>query len=466
LSLDAVPRLREGRPAAGWFGRVIPATAVASLTVLILTLPLARHWMVVNRLQSRVYYEFTSFGVYLSDIGVVLVIVSGLATTGLQPATAGRRLWATRAITLPLAALVGVAALSTLWAGDPQLALYFAGRLALLGMLYAAIVIWRPPRRPVQLALAASLLFQSAVAIAQFARQSDLAWYSLGEVKLNLTSGYTSVITVGSDLWLRGYGLTPHPNILGGILVAGLVALTTPYLSSRGLRRAAWLAVLVIGGAGLLVTFSRAAWLGGAVAGAALIGGVAAIRPWRQRYARAALVPALIALVALTGFAAVRWDLVAARLRPASSTTETRSIVERQVLVAASLSLIRRAPVTGIGAGNFSTASASLVRDVPDTLPQPVHNLPLLVTAELGVLGGALWLWLMLAPVGLAWRALRAQGGPPASPDLWLWGLTAALIALAVTDLFDFYSWGWPQGRLLRWTFLGLWSSAFSAPVG
>lgn len=439
--------------------------------LLILTLPLARHWTLVDRARDGVYYEFTSFGVYLSDAGLILVIVTGLAVAWTRPGSTRRRLAATRSITLPLVALVGWAALTAPSAGDPQLALYFASRLGLLGALYVAIVVWGPPRQVAQLALAASLVIQSTIAITQFARQSDLAWYSLGEVKLHTTSGYASVISAGGEIWLRGYGLTPHPNILGGILVAGLLALTAPYLRNSSRSRAAWLMVLLISCAGLLVSFSRAAWLGGGVAGAVLIGGILAIRPWRQRFGRAALVPALAGIIVVVVFAALRWDLVAARLRPAASETETRSITERQVLMDASLSLIRRAPATGIGAGGFSSASVPLLRDVPNTLPQPVHNLPLLLTAELGVLGGALWLWLMLAPMGLAWRAAgawRARDGPPvqAPADLWTWSLTAALIALAITDLFDFYSWGWPQGRLLRWTFLGLWSSAFTDSAG
>lgn len=483
LGSDAAPALPDARPRAAWRGRLAPAVAVAALALLILTLPLARHWVVVDRARDGVYYEFTSFVVYLSDAGVILVVVLGLAAAWLRPsspnlghvrATASRgrrRLAATRAITLPLAGLVGLAALTTPWAGDPPLALYFTGRLALLAALYVTLVVWGPPRTAVQVALAASLVLQSAVAITQFVRQSDLAWYRLGEVKLNVASGYASVITAGGKLWLRGYGLTPHPNILGGILVAGFLALTAPYLRRRGPGRAAWLTVLLIAGGGLLVTFSRAAWLGGTVAGAALLGGILAVRPWRERFGWAALVPALAAIIAVLGFAVLRRDLVAARLHPTTSETETRSIVEREVLMNASLTLIRRAPLTGVGAGGFSSVSVPVVRDVPDTTPQPVHNVPLLVTAELGVLGGALWLWLMLAPLGVAWRRVaawrRCRGLPgPAPADLWMWCLTAALVALAITDLFDFYSWGWSQGRLLRWTFLGLWSSACADLAG
>jgi O-antigen ligase len=183
-------------------------------------------------------------------------------------------------------------------------------------------------------------------------------------------------------------------------------------------------------------------------------------RPWRQRYGRALLIPVAVGVIALAGFALWQRDLFAARLAAPASYTESRSLDERRVLAEASLLLIRHSPAVGVGAGNFSTAVTPLVRGVPGTTPQPVHNLPLLLSAELGLGGGVVWVWLMLAPPILAWRRFR-EG----RLNLWGLGLTAGLVALAVTDLFDFYSWGWPQGRLLRWVYLGLWSGALSALV-
>ena len=93
------------------------------------------------------------------------------------------------------------------------------------------------------------------------------------------------------------------------------------------------------------------------------------------------------------------------------------------------------------------------VLGVARVTPQPVHNVPLLLMAETGVAGGLVWLWLMVSPIILAWRPWRAG-----RLGLWALGLAATLVTLSVIDLFDFYSWGWPQGRLLRWLTWGLWS--------
>ena len=77
----------------------------------------------------------------------------------------------------------------------------------------------------------------------------------------------------------------------------------------------------------------------------------------------------------------------------------------------------------------------------------------LLGRGALGPVGGLLWLWLMLAPLA-AWIKQRT---PPAS----LLGLTAALLALIVIGLFDFYPFQATQGRLLTWTVLGFWGAAW-----
>jgi O-antigen ligase len=484
LSQNAAPLHQEAQAIAGRRAGVWHNLATLSVALLIVTLPLPRHWILLDRRSFQVYYEFTSILFYLSDVAVILVLLTS-AVWFWQERPAVR--WGPAIITLPLALLPVVALATAPWAGDPVQAIYVTGRLVVLLAVYLAIVALRPSARVVQISLAASLMLQTAVAMAQFLIQRDLGWRQLGEIPLSPTPGLASIITAGDRVWLRGYGLTPHPNILGGILVTTLLALVVPYLESHDWRKVVWLTVLVGGGVGLVISFSRAAWLGGVVGSAVLFLGVLAYRPWRRQYARAILVPAVVGLVVLAGFAFARRDLFVARLRPPTTYTEARSLDERRVLADASLDLIRRSPLTGVGAGNFSMAVVPLVEDVPATTPQPVHNLPLLLSAELGLAGGVLWVWLMLAPVFVTvvgtWQAgwaIRLQryllSGLPRPytnaerPDgklsLWVLGLTAGLVALAIIDLFDFYSWGWPQGRLLRWVFLALWAGELGDAAG
>ncbi len=430
------------------------AAVTLHLTLLILALPLARHWVVFPRPPFDIYYEFTSIVLYASDVVVVLFLLTTVLWVLLDRPSVQ---WGPAAVTVPLALLPLLAWVSVPGAGDPVLAAYTAGRLFVLLALYLAIATLRPAARTVRLGLAAGVILQSAVAAAQFTTRDDLGWQRLGEIALSPIPGEGSILKVGGHVWLRGYGLTPHPNILGGILAVMLLALVVSYLRGSGLQQLGWLAILAAGGLGLVVSFSRAAWLGGVVGGSVLLYGVLGARRWRQRYGRAIAVLVAIATVLVGSFALARPEPFLARLGQAASYEEARSLDERAVLLDKSLELIQEDPLAGIGAGNFSLAVAPLLENAPFTAPQPVHNMPLLLASELGLAGGAVWVWLMLAPPLLAWRRWRTG-----RLSLWALGLTAGLVALAVTDLFDFYSWEWTQGRLLRWTFLGLWAGTAS----
>lgn len=424
--------------------------------LLVLVFPLPGYQVLLDLGFDLVHVEFAALVGYFSDTVVILFLLAVAVWAWRQRPF--ERDWVA-AVTIPLALLALLALFSAIWAVVPPLATYTAVRLIVLWLLYLAIVALGPMPRLVQASLAATLVFQAGVAVLQFVYQHDLGLYFLGELELAPTRNFTSVISAGGRKWLRAYGLTPHPNILGGILAAFMLALIPAYLQRRHF---AWLLILLLGGGGLIVTFSRSAWLGAAVGGSVFLLGVWRKREWREAYGRLLLVPAAAALVFLLVFVVARRDLFISRLAPANSTVESRSVDERLALTRMSLYLLRQyPPLLGTGVGNFSVVVARLDAQVKaelinqaDVIPQPVHNVPLLLTNELGVVGGALWLWLALAPPVIAWRRYRSG-----QLSLWAWGLTAALLVLAVTDLLDFYSWGWQQGRILRWLCLALWSS-------
>ena len=121
--------------------------------------------------------------------------------------------------------------------------------------------------------LLTSCAIQSGIGLAQFAQQTTLGLRDLGEIIMRPEWSGASVITVNGARVLRAYALTQHPNMLGGLLMVGVVTGCGVALTPRTVR---WPTAVAIGLttltlAGLLVTFSRAAWLGLAVAGAALL---------------------------------------------------------------------------------------------------------------------------------------------------------------------------------------------------
>jgi O-antigen ligase len=262
---------------------------------------------------------------------------------------------------------------------------------------------------------------------------------------------------VGEQRWLRAYGFTQHPNLLGGLLMASLLAIGGYYLGRSGGRRALLLVALGLGMATLLLTFSRAAWLGAVAGGLTLVGVIVWAR-WRgQRLAVRSSVVSLtiVVIVVLLTFVAIYWPLLQPRLGLVSQGVEIRSVDARVMQIKASWTLIRMRPLLGVGLGNFPTA---LYRLAPETMAaypvfEPVHNVALLSTAELGVLGGALWLCLLFSPWHALWLRRREMRLNP-----WWAGLSAALAGLTVVSFLDAYVWSSHQGRLMLWLVWGLWA--------
>jgi O-antigen ligase len=88
----------------------------------------------------------------------------------------------------------------------------------------------------------------------------------------------------------------------------------------------------------------------------------------------------------------------------------------------------------------------------------PVHSVALLATAELGLVGGLLWVCLLVSPwLGLWVRRRRVR------MTAWWAGLCAAMVALTVVSFFDHYVWSFQQGRLMLWLVWGLWAREWAA---
>jgi O-antigen ligase len=378
-------------------------------------------------------------GLHPSDLAAVaLLLISLTRPWSLKPVVQHNR------VTGLLVALVALGSLTAPLALSPTLAAYTALRWLLALGVYLALAHSDGPARAWITALLVGVGLQVCLGIGQVVRQGPLE--VPGELALPLHQAGAAVLTVGGRNWLRPYGLTFHPNVLGGYLAVGLLV-SLPLLDRRWARPLWWLL-----GVGLLLTFSRSAWL----ATALVLPPVAAWLAWRRPEMRRPLVVTLgsAALIVLVVTGALAGQLLS-RLRPETA-TEFRSLRERGELIGLALHLIAERPLAGVGAGNFALAA----RDAHSAAgPQPVHNVPLLLAAEVGLLGGVLWFWLWLAP-GLAMLERLRDAEP------WPLILAAAWFAWGVIGLWDGYPWALNTGRLLGASLLGLMGQAWAATPG
>ncbi len=126
--------------------------------------------------------------------------------------------------------LLLISAISVFFSFNKPLALYKLGWLVLGIGLFWLVVSANYDRLKLVYAMLAGMFFQAGLGIWQFLFQSSFASKWLGLAFHNGADLGTSVIeAVGADgvgeRWLRAYGGTDHPNILGGVMAVVIILL-------------------------------------------------------------------------------------------------------------------------------------------------------------------------------------------------------------------------------------------------
>jgi hypothetical protein len=130
--------------------------------------------------------------------------------------------------------------------------------LGLIWFIPFVVTVVRLYGRSVVIVLVVAIaVLQAQWALAQFVLQHDLHLYLLGETQLSVSGpGIAKFLSTGHKI-IRAYGPYAHPNMLGGVLAISLVLFTQVRWRSR--VTALSLSSLLF--VGILITFSRAAWL-------------------------------------------------------------------------------------------------------------------------------------------------------------------------------------------------------------
>ncbi len=444
-------------------GSVLTTLAQITFVELLFVSPQREAWMVLPQPIANVFSLYTDMRLYISDIFLFLTLALWLFSLLASPRPLQFGPWF---LTLPIAGLVALSWLGIPFGIDPLLTGYSSLRLTLLFALYLFLVNENIPPEWVAILLALSLIYETGIGLAQFVAQHSLGLGRLGELVLNPAADGTSIVRVGDLRVLRAYGLTEHPNVLGGFLAFAMVLLFGYYLSARGSRgRYAWLLPLAFGALGLLVTFSRAAALG-FLAGALLLSVVLLTHArTHKRYLRDLVVAGgfVIAVLALPTFAAQ--PLLAQRTGQNASfqdnSGEQRSLAERGALLASTERIFFRNALTGVGNGALPVAMAQEDAQFDTQYAyQPGHLVLADVAAELGVVGGSLWVWLLVVPwLALAFKWRTVVNSP------WLLATAAALLVITVIGFFDYYPWLLEPGRLWQWSAWGLLAGAYESVV-
>ncbi|MBU0531004.1 MAG: O-antigen ligase family protein [Candidatus Uhrbacteria bacterium] len=276
------------------------------------------------------------------------------------------------------------------------------------------------------------LIGPAVLGIYQFVVGSSPASTMLGIAAHEAGTLGDSVIESMSGRFLRAYGSFQHPNIFGGYLALGLIALfMLPRWYHRVTNKVGFQVMATLFAAALILTFSRSAWL--AFFSAMFIGGW--IMLWEHRVAAKKAIPTiLVALAAVLVTIVIFWQPFQARFHP-SYRLEAISISERTTGYSIWWPTVKDKIFFGTGVGNYTVELADDRPGNPVWAFQPIHNSILLVLGEVGIVG-LFFLVLWAASVDrINYAAL------PRSTAIGALTMGAAVLVIACFDHYLFSLW-------------------------
>jgi O-antigen ligase len=381
--------------------------------VFVFLLPWQTVWIVHEVFVVGEKWQYATLGLYASDVALLLFVV-------LFCFSASREVW--REIGRDIfvwifAALVVWSLLSIMWAIEWELAFFSVWRILLAMLAYVCVRYGGASLRKTLSVFLVSMTLQAGLALSQWVSQFVFASSLLGIAEHDPSRWGTFVLKTESGRFLRAYGGFEHPNVLGGVLtLATLFGVWLSVTTKRFGLRIIFLAMTVLASFALVFTFSRSAWMGlGAGVGMVVLNAV------RDFFSKKLLLKKKLSGVFFAvsvaifsfcvGFFLVR-DIAMSRFSEETLVREG-SFSDRRVFLEESFVAIREYPIFGVGGGNFTAftqahfpESGNFVGDF-----QPVHMVPILVFAELGVVGFVLFVSLFVFAFLRAWQEKNVFAG-------------------------------------------------------
>jgi O-antigen ligase len=435
------------------FIKNLPRLSWAFFFATVVLLPFRYRLLQISRPIVPVWEDYTDFILYATDVTLLLALTTWfvhLYLTKIKLPVGPAFLF------LPLAGLTLITIITSLTSLDPALSLYHAVRLTILFGLY--LWTFNNVRSLQQLIapFAIMVAIQSLIAIPQVLTQHSVGLQALGEFELDPAWSGVSVIWTNTMRSLRAYGLSDHPNILGGSLVFALILLLVFELSQPRMNPLMF-SVVAVGLIATFFTYSRSAWLG--LAGAATFVGYMRYAKPRTWPGKREIAFAAGLLLLLVPFVFSNLELVGLRLGEEISfeeiELESGSMSERRVLTNAGNTVFAEHAIFGVGIGATPQAFMRQWPDFPIDYA-PVHNVLFSAALETGLIGALFYAMLLLAP----WIALYHMRHKHFSRGLI--ASLAALLAFTVIGLFDVHPWLVAAGRLLQYLGWGLFARFYA----
>lgn len=395
--------------------------------------------------RHNVFLEYSSITLYLTDVLIIGLLIIWIISTLIKrhKINLGPKLlfW----LALSLVVWIWLSLMVNGLSGNlssPASAIWIASKTTLLLVFYLYLVNRVRSIKEIMVPLSIGIFLQGVVATGQYYLNHSLGLGLLDESVLNpLVKGIPVVIKDGIRQ-LRAHGLTPHANVLGGFLSIGILLLMAEL--SRKNHLWFWISFLV-GLTGLFFSFSRTAWF-------VFVIGVIAISIYGLRhklYHSSWLLKGWGVGLVLIGILVVSQYLTILPRLTIDQSIEQNSLTEREQQLTEFKPIYAQSKIFGVGINQYVVNDIKLAdaQGINRDYPQPVHNIFLLILAELGIPGLIILVALLIGGLTLIWKT---------KPSLEKIVLIAVWLGIWVLGLMDHYIWDLQQGRLIFWLVLAL----------
>jgi putative inorganic carbon (hco3(-)) transporter len=250
----------------------------------------------------------------------------------------------------------------------------------------------------------------------------------------------------------RGPFLEAGANGLAMFVCLVAAALTISWWRDWRMR-AAVVGVIVLCTAGLLFTLTRQTWVGASAGAVAAMLVDRRLRGWLPFAAVGAAVIVALSLAFIPGLSQSVSQRASAQ----------GPLWDRLNSDAAALRMVEARPALGFGWGRFGAASVPYYRlaaTYPLTSVGDAHNVPLSNASELGLVGLALWL--VIVVLGLGAPAMRRA---PPEVEPWRIGLIAVVVAWFVQSNFTPFDYAFDNYVIWLWAGVVVAGLARPSPV-
>jgi hypothetical protein len=442
------------------------------------------------------FNEYADVSIYVSDIFILIILASVFIKSEhiidimsiIRRCFTGNNARGTVSsfliITLPFALIIW-AAFSLFYAIEPSIGAVFVLKMVELYGVYLLVIFCNVPCETNDTkrlscnfkGMLGGIIFmgvlEAVLGIVQFFKQHSLGLTFIKESVISPVLPGVAKVIINNTHYIRAYGTFPHPNILGGFLFVSII-LSHLYFRlfyvEQAYANVRKLGVLLLQYTAIIVTFSKSAILGliiallyisivshGTIRGTQIIrrGKIflkeKVISAKQKSFLGSLLVIGMVSLMMI--FSRINMD-----------TLFFQSLRERALYQSVVVAIIYKHPILGISCGQLVIFMAQQsIYPLFDWQLQPVHNIFLLIWAELGVVGFFIFtLWYVLLAIVVPVKKISfsrngfSKEKHRTFKELYGTYIHALVIGFIPILLFDHYLWDIQQGQIIFWVVMAL----------